>query len=318
MQLQGHKLGFKGQFSATLIGADGEIKEFVDVNQRLRSGEVIRNRLLDNFFIRLINQATPINTLSVRCSTNADPINDTSTTLIGQMTLNSGAWPSSSGLHTNAVIDGSLLKAQSTFTFTFSQGQITGNISKLAINYTGTATAADNEIHAAALVVDNLGNPTSISPAIDEQLILSYTLFMETSIADVVTMVVADFNGTLTNVEITQRWGNLLDIRSYVSSYFNISSNSSLGVWSGTLNAINVNPSSFIGLFSGTSVAFNVGGIAKEVTYNANISQAVGNIAAAFPAGNSSVVKAGFNPPIPKTADDTLSITFRQTFGRLP
>lgn len=318
MQLQGHKLGFKGQFSATLIGADGKVKEFADVNQRLRSGEPIRNRLLDAFFNRLNSVQNPVSSLSVRASANTDPINDTSTTLVGQIVLNSGNWPVSSGVHTNAVVDAGLLKAQSTYTFTFTQGQITGNISKLAINYVPISTAANNEIHAEALVVDNVGVPTTISPGIDEQLILSYTLFMETSAADVVSAVVADFNGTPTNVEVTQRWFALKDIRAYCDSRFTENGSTVLWAYSGALNDIDVTPTGSIGTISTISYAYNVGGTAKETTWNATISQIVGNISVLNPGASSGIVKAGFNPPIPKTADDTLSITFRQTFGRLP
>ena len=321
MELKGHTIGFKGEYSATVLKADGTVKEFLNEEKTLRSGDVIKNLLLDNFFAKLIAETSPISVTTIRCGSGSAPVNASQSSLTNQLTLISGNWPSANTAGAaNAVVDGSLLKANISFTFTFALGQISGNISELGINFAGTATASNTLIHSRALVVDNLGNPTTISVSTEEQLIITYTLKMETPVADVVTTVPMLINGVPTDVEVTQRWAFLRQLQVYTDSRFHDAA-ASFSVYNGALNGISANP-------AGTSASISSGGLSfsynvssgKTTTYSLSITQGnlSGGISALIPVTNNSVVKFGFNPPIPKTADRTLSITVRQTFGRLP
>lgn len=321
MELKGHAIGFKGEYSATVLKADGTVKEFLNEEKTLRSGDVIKNLLLDNFFAKLIAEQTPIGNTAIRCGTGSAPVNATQSSLNNQLTLISGSWPSSNTSGgTNAVMDGSLIKADIPYTFTFALGQISGNISELGVNFAGTSTASNTLIHSRALVVDNLGNPTTISVSTDEQLIITYTLKMETPVDDVVTTVPMLINGVPTDVEVTQRWAFLRRLGIYTDSRFH-DLVTTFSVYNGALNGISSNPAGTGALVDSTGVSFSYNvSSGKTTTYNFSITQGnlSGGISALIPTAGSAVVKFGFNPPIPKNSGRTLSITIRQTFGRLP
>lgn len=323
MKLNGHKLGFRGQYSVTVLKADGTVKENLNEAGTLKSGQVIKNRLLDNFFTRLISVEVPISGATIRCGTGSVPVSDGQSSLANQITLNSGNWPSGSSTNPDSFLEDGKLKASSTFVFTFNLGQINGNIAELGVNFVGTASASNTLVHSRALVVDAQGNPTVISVSVEEQLIITYDLFMETSAEDVVTQGSYLLDGVPQNVEITQRWNRFTSLRNYLRSTFcSFSGNLTQRVRAnGALNEIGVAPSGGSTVTASIPFQFNYnveGG--KESTLSAATTQL--NVLGGFNVWDLNVVthtvKFGFNPPIPKTADRTLSITVRQTFGRLP
>lgn len=322
MELKSHTIGFKGEYSATVLKADGTVKEFLNEEKTLRSGDTIKNLLLDNFFTRLVSLAEPIgNAITIRCGTGSQPVVESQTGLQSPMTLQSGSWPSSFNAQADlpAVIESGLIKIGRTFTFTFNLGRIVGNISELGVDL---ANGTSNNLHSRALVVDNQGNPSTISVTSQEQLILTYTLRAEYSVNDVVTNTTFLLNGVVTPVEVTARWNgvNTHNLRQMLFLGFH-GNLQAPRVFNGDLNGINEDPSgNFETINSTYSAAYNVSG-GKQFTHTLGISTGnlVGGISViAGAVGNGGKMKFGFNPPIPKNADRTLSITVRQTFGRLP
>lgn len=317
MIIKPQPIGFRGQYSATVIKADGTIKENLNEKGTLKSGQPIKNRLLDNFFQNLISQMSPIRNTTVRCGTGSTAVNDTQTGLANVLTLNSGNWPRSAPSSTSSFVENSILKAHNTYTYTFNQGQLSGNISELGVNFDNDTTL--NVVHSRALVVDAQGDPTTISVGVDEQLILTYELFMEASIDPVVHTVDMLVDGVVTPVEITSIYGVSQNLSSYTSSRlggntsfrYYAASNGQLGPGGSLPTGSNIQNS------TPPSFAYNISG-GKETTLNLSISQ--GNVSGGIIAivNISPTFKFGFNPPLPKNADRTMSITFRQTFGRLP
>jgi len=320
MELKGHTIGFKGEYSATVLKADGTVKEFLNEEKTLRSGDVIKNLLLDNFFAKLISEESPISTVSIRCGTGTNPVSVAESSLNNQLLLTSGSWPSSSGSGPTVAIENNLLKGSVTYTFTFSLGQLSGNISELGVNFTGITTASNTLIHSRALVVDNLNNPTTITVTSQEQLIITYTLRMEANADDVVSTVSVSIAGVPTDITVTARWCILGALPYYVSNNLG-GGTSDVTVFDGSLNPIGVLPSGSNSRFASKSYSYNVSG-GKITTVSYSISQAnlAGGISALISGATASkpIVKFGFNPPLPKNSDRTLSITIRQTFGRLP
>lgn len=321
MKLKGHTIGFRGEYSATVLKADGTVKEFLNEEKTLKSGQVIKNRLLDNFFQKLISTTIPIGNTSIRCGTGASVVNDSESSLNNQLTLLSGNWPISGPSTANSYIDGDFIKAESTYTFTFSLGAISGNVSELGINFDGTGTASVALIHSRALVVDGLGDPTTISVSVEEQLIINYTLKMQSSVDDTVSTVTALINGVPTDLEVTARWSGFVPLMSYINSTFRSTTNTSVLAYDGALGAIGVSSAGSSTNLGPSSFTYNQSG-GKEATSVSTTSQGnfAGGITVISPGGSigQSSVKFGFNPPLPKDADRTLSATFRQTFGRIP
>lgn len=319
MELKGHTIGFKGEYSATVLKADGTVKEFLNEEKTLRSGDVIKNLLLDNFFELLISVENPLPAsgalFSIRCGTGTSPVNTSQSSLQSQLSLTSGAWPANIGVsHPNSVLDGGVVKSEIVSTFTFSVGQIVGNISELGVNMTQVQTASNTLIHSRALVVDNLGNPTTITVTSEEQLIINYTLKSEMSSADAVQTVDMLINGVPTPVEVTARRIGLPRLQALAFSRLGTSSTGASAVSSGTLSS----PGTFVNI-GNPGFSYNVSG-GKQTNISANISQGnvAGGIGVMRPGDANSWCLFGFNPPLPKTSDRTLFITIRQTFGRLP
>lgn len=316
MELKGHTIGFKGEYSATVLKADGTVKEFLNEEKTLRSGDVIKNLLLDNFFQRLISVENPISNSCLRVGTGSNPVAVNQTALANQISI-SGNWPVSTLTGTPAILEGGLLKASVSGTFTFTLGQVVGNISELGIDFSNLSSTSQTIIHSRALVVDGSGNPTTITVTAQEQLVITYTLKMETSASDVITNYPLNVSGTTVNTEITHRWAGPNPLTAFVTS--GILAANGLDVFDGALTPYGSSLTGNRASSGGPSIAYNVSG-GKTDTYSFSISQ--GNLAAGISSAgrqsNQGLYKLGFNPPIPKNSDRTLSITILRTFGRLP
>lgn len=315
-----HKRGFKGIFSAKVLKADGSEKRFLNAEKTLKSGQPIGNLLLDNFFERVISMNDPVAFMSVRVGTGSTTPAVSQSALANQMTLLSGSWPVANpnfGVKVPSFIESGKLKASVSVTFNFALGQLSGNISELGVNMTSTGTASNTLVHARALVVDGGGNPTTITVDATEQLILTYTLAMEADAADQVYTVVADNAGVPTNIEVTSRWASSCDCVIYLGSLLGAGSGSQ--VYNGALNAFNVNPGGSFVTGPTPSPVHSSAAFSKDVVFN--FLTAVGNVSGGISAlknnALNSVVKIGFNPPLPKDASKTLEIRIRSVYGRL-
>lgn len=323
MELKGNTIGFRGEYRATVLKADGTVKEFLNEEKTLKSNDIIRNRLLDNFFSRLISVDSAVFSSarpSIRCGAGSASVVDSQTSLSSQLTLASGYWPQAGSpvTHPSASVNVDKVTGVATFVFTFALGQITGNISELGINFIGTQTVGDTLVHSRALVVDANDNPTVISVLSNEQLILTYNLYYEIGLADSTQTVTYNVSGTPTDVDVTIRHRSLSALRGYVDNP------ASAIVYSGDLGSQFTAPSNAITSGLSVSTAYNSSG-GKLYTLSLAIGQGnhLSGISAiaftqSYDGGGAAPLKIGFNPPIPKNSDRTLSISILQTFGRLP
>lgn len=313
MELKGHTIGFKGEYSATVLKADGTVKEFLNEEKTLRSGDIINNMLLDGFFSMLHSRfSLDGNGAQIRIGTGTAPVLANQTALSNQINV----YSVNTGNNPNVVASNGKLIGTKTYTFTFSLGAISANISELGIDFLRTDTGI---IHSRALVVDSGGKPTTITVTSSEQLILTYSLRMEMPDEDVITETSMVLNGVATPVTVTSRWSALRPFEQYLQSL----SGTYATAYSGALNSRGVAPSGVDAIGGTFSYQLNQNnGKNTIVSFAANELNLQGGagIASFIPGNNHNVVitKFGFNPPIPKNADRTLSITIRQTFGRLP
>lgn len=324
MELKGHTIGFKGEYSATVLKADGTVKEFLNEEKTLRSGDIIKNLLLDNFFEGLLNPSVSLlaSGVSIRCGSGSTPVAVNQNSLTNQLTLLSGSWPvlaNSQVANPAATFDSvnDLVKGSRTYSFIFALGQIAGNISELGVNM--LQNGAGTLIHSRALVVDNLGNPATISVTASEQLIINYTIKFEMSAADVITTVPILVNGVSEDITVTFRHHTLNGFNRYIDRGFR-GNDISAGNSALTARFVQQSGSNFS---PGPMVTRAQVGEGVETTFNfastvGNLSGGISFMSMVWGAGDTSYFKVGFNPPLPKNADRTLSITIRQTFGRLP
>lgn len=321
MELKGHTIGFKGEYSATVLKADGTVKEFLNEEKTLRSGDVIKNLLLDNFFELLGNTGLGLSSNAyVRCGTGSTAVNVGQTSLANQMSLVSGNWPSGASSNPSGSLVGGIIKVEKPYTFTFNTGQIIGNIAELGVNFSGSGTNSNTLVQSRALVVGTQGNPTVITVTSSEQLILTYTLKAEIPAASITQTVDLILNEIPTPIEVTTAYRTTANLLGYVSlaNFQFLSSVGSLIVYNGSFGAPGTAPGG-ASASSGFGTAIYSGAAGKSATFPFTTSQ--GNVSGGITAAmyeNNTIFKFGFNPPIPKNADRTLSITIRQTFGRLP
>lgn len=201
----------------------------------------------------------------------------------------------------------------------FSAGTATGNISEVGVGW-----ASGGSLFSRALVLDSGGSPTTITVLADEVLDVTYELrYYPPTVDD---------TGDVTFT------GNLAGTYDWIFRAANVTSNSVSDGWNITsggtdmgyqppssvralntdIQAITSNPVGGSGL-SSTVGSYTNGTYYRDIT--ATATTATGNLAGGI---RTVVFKIGvgrfqvqFDPAIPKTASDTLSITFRHSWGRV-
>ena len=310
MQLKGQAIGFKGEYAITVLDKDGNEKEYINNEKTIRSGEPIKNALLDTFFQLVHTTNNNLGQGFIRCGSGTSSVDYTQTTLEQQISLNSGNWPSSGVAPYNTVVEDNTIKMASQYKFTFAIGQIEGNISELGIMFENGSA-----LHSRALVEDSQGQPATITITRDEQLVIIYKLSAEASADDVVQTVPVMINGIATDTEVICRWAQL--------SAINISN-------------VRIPPYMVIG-FGDLGPAFerlvmqgsanmenSIGqSIQNARRYNSTIAASKGNFtrmietAACHYITSVAIAKYQFSPPLPKNADRTLTISLDYSFGRI-
>lgn len=209
--------------------------------------------------------------------------------------------------------------AYSERTFTFGVGVAAGNISEVGIGW----EAGGPTLFSRSLIKDELGNPITLTILSDEVLRVVYEHRYYPPLTDV--------TGTFTLT------GNLGGEYSYVARAANAGNNS---YWSAHLSQSSSGTGSGLSwyLHNGTissSITGSPSGTSLSGAQNAVVSSASGNSASfSYPLGltignltggiSAMVAHLGngrfqfqFTPPIPKTADDLLSLNFTHTWGRV-
>lgn len=296
-------VGFKARFGYKLL----------DKYQNVKLEGEFDNALLDSFFNHLRSVAEPMQSAVLKLGTGSTPVANNQTGLANVLT--GVDWFTATNIVPNESFqDGSLLKMSTVYSWLFPLGSVIANLSEVGVSFVGIIEG--NTTNTRALVVDNLGNPTTIPVTAEDQLLFTYTLYAQSSINDNVGSVNGLINGVPSAFTVTTRWGLFSNLSSYVSSSMGLGNNAA--VYNGDLNPIGEYPGGTYDYSTFTTLSFNVsGGKEKTFIFSTDVANLAGGITVFTPAAVFPVVKLHFNPAIEKTNARQFTITMRQTFSRL-
>lgn len=235
-----------------------------------------------------------------------DPVLPTQTTLSNQVASTQTKQQQVSGRTTTPPYF-----AYSRVIFRFGQGVAQGNLTEVG------SYASNGVLISRALIVDSAGNPATLTVLPDEYLDVTYELRfyqnLEDSVLDL-SMYGLDFQVRIRPSNVTSSSGfgadsNLLTYQSWTDTY----------VYNGAIGPITGGPTgSNLGFYLRSFTPYTDGtykrGIIKSFGLNdANLS---GGIKSMFFSFNIQSWQAEFNPPIPKDAFKTLSLTFTIEWNR--
>ena len=199
-------------------------------------------------------------------------------------------------------------------------GALSGNYSEVGVGW------GSNLLFSRALILNNVGAPTSVSVASTEQLDISYRLRLYPPTAD--TSSIAVIGGV--SYTVTGRAANVTSTNVFGGWYLNNTSaiafnvNSSGGTASsGPIGIITAAPSGSSNIsFNGTPVnaAYINNSMQRLATTTAALTDAnvVGGIRAFVASWLSASFQYEFSPVIPKDSTKTLALTFSVNWGRRP
>jgi hypothetical protein len=209
---------------------------------------------------------------------------------------------------TTDTVDIPSLYQQRVTTYSFGLGVAAGNLTEVGVGW-GTS----ENLFSHALILDAEGSPTSITVLSDEYLtvVYSYRIYG----------LPADSTGSVTftgNIAGTYNWTLRHSIFTdwFIIRPFNYTTHA--GAYDGSIGIINSDPSGDQDLLDCTAyTAYVSGSLTTSVTVSASIEK--GNLASGIKSIRFHLVEywqVEFDPVIPKTDQDTLSITFEMTWGR--
>jgi len=209
-----------------------------------------------------------------------------------------------------------------TYEYTFTQGAVVGNISEVGVGWATTGAT----LFSRALIVDNVGTPTTITLTSIDQLIIYYRLNASQPLTDTTTAV------TISSVSYpyTIRTGNAASFCSGISTFwygygftrlygaYLYGSDATLGPITGSLSGTLI-ANSGNGDITFTYPAYTPGSYFRDSTLNVAVNKgnAVGGIGGIVLFWGSSLSNQIVLPtPIPKTNTQVLTITQRFTWAR--
>lgn len=199
--------------------------------------------------------------------------------------------------------------------YNFAAGAAAGNLSEIGVGWSTTGST----LFSRALIRDSMGNPTTITVLSDEILIVTYEhryYVPETDWTGEVTFT-GNIGGTY---DVIGRSSSVNLSSATYASQAQVSSPGGNTAWaySGDIGPITGVPAGAIpsssvnvtdGTASGTSAAYTLSfglGVANSVSGIRSVVRRMGN----------SQFQFQFDPPIMKTSEDTLTLTFSLTWGR--
>lgn len=204
------------------------------------------------------------------------------------------------------------------FTYTFTPGMAIGNVSEISIGW-----AANNNSAFSRCLVTEEGSPITITVLPDDFLTIYYEIRLQPNLSDVTGTVVIDgvthnFTGRACGINMGEWIGQGI-------GYYPIGSLYYVGVKDGNIGTLFTYPSA---VESQTIVATSLGNLTyapyvlgsyyRDVTFllavgQANLTDFIKSMVIAI---NQGVFQYEFTPPIEKTANNTLTMTFRFSWGR--
>ena len=198
--------------------------------------------------------------------------------------------------------------------YSFGLGVAAGNLSEVGVGW----SASNGYLFSRALILDGVGNPTTITVLSDEYLYVTY--MFRRYICEVDTGGTVDIAGT--TYTFVGRCANADSISSWpaIFAYDSESSNQRiLYVYDGAIGAIDAAPSGSNVYTSTYSIsAYVLGNHYTDWRYSFSLIQ--GNLTNGISAMKAVVCggqfQFGITPDIPKTSDDIMSLTFRASWDR--
>lgn len=213
-------------------------------------------------------------------------------------------------------------------TYTFGVGVAAGNLSEVGV---GWSTTDINSIFSRALILDSYGNPTTITVLSDEYLYVTYEIQYYPLLTDTTGAVTFTGNIGGTYDYIIRRANILNDVNSLtgglVAQINTAMSNTSNGTYDnksyyGDIGAITAYPANSItssGAFTWTHDSYVNDSFELYSTINIPVNtsnHASGLRCLSFALGQK-YHQIQFNPAIPKTSDDIITLRLKQSWGRV-
>lgn len=206
-----------------------------------------------------------------------------------------------------------------TMTFRFAIGTATGNLSEVGI---GSANNGTN-LFSRALILDGSGNPTTITVLSTEALDVTYQLQMYAPTVDVtgtVTINAVVYSYTMRAANVTGSFWNGL------SSATDHGGVSTVSVYNGTIGAVTAGPSGSSAGFDSAAVQtytngnFYVDSIVSWGLTSGNLTGGITAILITMGVNRSTMgqFQLGITPALPKDGSHTMTLTFRNSWGRYP
>lgn len=306
------KLG--GRYKLEVLNSSGEVVRIAEVD----------NLILDGALSRWAAGNTGFNNGPYFCvGTGTDTPIATQTSLSNFLAGSlAGTRATRTIISPNENRGGGVYRAAATYVYTYSIGQIVGNISEIGANF---GASSSSNLDSRALLVDGGGNPTTLTILSTEQLRVNYRVYMDISPAQSTATIT--FNGVSTsctleklNTNLTNSWYIFFNMNN-VSSLFNtttfVSSTANL------LNSVDT-PSSTSGHTTATvswAVSSGGAGIRRHVMTMAvgsgNIASGIKYLTIAADASSSyHMLGVHFSPNINKTSSKTLTLTIDLVLSR--
>jgi len=211
--------------------------------------------------------------------------------------------------------------------YRFATGTAAGNLSEVGVGW-GTTGAT---LYSRALVLDTLGNPTTVTVLSDEVLDVTYEHRLYPPTDDATNVV----NISGTNYTFTTRAANVTSASFWTmtgngspagGTHFGLqASPNAVVAYNGSIGAITTQPGGTLGSFGSTPTlsAYTPGSYFRDSSVSAGTSAAVlsGGISAILASygrgfSNNGQFQYGISPAIPKLDTQTLTLTFRQSWAR--
>lgn len=199
--------------------------------------------------------------------------------------------------------------------YRFSAGQLNGNYSEIGISWDGTYCWSR------ALILDGLGNPTTISVASTEFLDVFYQVRLIPDLADYAgTVVISGVTYSTvrrpSNVSNTSSWGPRINTAQQWTGY----SSAGGGASNGSLGSVTGSPGGSYGGWSSYSNATYVNNSLERggsISWSLDSGNVSGGITAIINYGTYAQYQTSFSPAIPKDSTKTLLVNGKVSWGRL-
>lgn len=211
-------------------------------------------------------------------------------------------------------------------TYRFQEGDAAGNIAEVGIGPNGLSTS---ELFSRALVLDALGNPTTITVLIDEILDVEYelrqyspTVDAEYTVVDSGSAVSHDITVRAASVNSASSWGGNTGIGALNVLNGGVRFNQQWIAYDGAIGSVTQLPSGNFTLISASQITEGAySNNSLERTASANLQLEVGNLASGirslrFGSSVAGTYQAEFDPPIMKDNTQTLRIDAKVSWGR--